>query len=68
MQVSLQFLWRMIRLVLVIQVFNAVIDYFTWVTYGYSVPSGTIATLTVFYTILVLAIKAAIERDASIPS
>jgi hypothetical protein len=42
-------------------------DYFMWVEYGYLVPSWTIATLTIFYTILVLAIKKAQENEAKTP-
>jgi hypothetical protein len=52
---------------MIIQVFNAIMDYFMWLTYGYLIPTWTIATLTVFYTILILAIKVAQEREATAP-
>jgi hypothetical protein len=42
-------------------------DYFMWVAYGYLVPSWTIATLTVFYTVLILAIEKAQENEAKTP-
>jgi hypothetical protein len=66
MQISHQALWKFVRFVLVIQVFNVTMDYFMWVAYDYSVSSWTIAMLTVFYTILFLAIKVAVEREARI--
>jgi hypothetical protein len=52
---------------MIIQVFNAIMDYFMWLTYGYLIPTWTIATLTVFYTILILAIKVPQEREATAP-
>jgi hypothetical protein len=52
---------------MVIQVFNAVMDYFMWLTYGYLISSWTIATLTVFSTILIFAIKTAQEREETAP-
>jgi hypothetical protein len=52
---------------MVIQVFNAIMDYFMWLTYGYLISSSTIATLSVFYTILIFAIKTAQEREATAP-
>jgi len=52
---------------MIIQVFNAVIDYFMWLTYGYLISSWTIATLTVFNTILIFAIKTAQEKEATAP-
>lgn len=67
MQVSSHSLWKIVKFVLVVQVFNAVVDFFMWVAYDYSVSSWTIATLTVFYTVLLLAIKVAVEREAAIP-
>ncbi len=67
MQISLQSVWKIARFILVIQVFNAVTDYFMWMAYDYSVSAWTVATLTVFYTILFLAIKVAVEREESIP-
>lgn len=42
-------------------------DYFMWVAYDYAVSSWTIASLTVFYTVLILAIKAAIDRETALP-
>jgi hypothetical protein len=51
---------------MVIQVFNAIMGYLMWVSYGYLIPSWTIATLTVFYTVMILAIKVAQEREASL--
>ena len=45
----------------------AVMDYFMWLTYGYLIPSWTLATLSVFYTILIFAIKTAQERKAAAP-
>ena len=66
-QIPFHSLWKIIRLVLAIQIFNVVMDYFMWVSYNYSVPSFTIATLTVFYTVLILAIKVAMDRENTTP-
>jgi hypothetical protein len=52
---------------MVIQVFNAVMDYFMWLTYGYLISSWTIANLSVFSTILIFAIKIAHEREVNAP-
>jgi hypothetical protein len=52
---------------MVIQIFNAIMDYFMWLTYGYLISSWTIATLSVFYTILIFAIKTAQEKEANAP-
>ena len=64
-KISFQSLWKIIRIVLVIQIFNAVMDYFMWISYGYLIPSWTIATLNVFYTVLIFAIKIAQEKETT---
>ncbi len=38
-----------------------------WMAYDYSVPIWTIAALPIVYTILILAIKVAVEREAALP-
>lgn len=48
------------------QVFNAIMGYFTWFAYGYSVSIWIIVALSVFYTILFFAIEIAREREASV--
>lgn len=65
MQIPFQSLWKVIKPILVVQIFNAAMDYFMWAVYDYSVPSWTIATLTVFYIVLILAIKTAMEKEAN---
>lgn len=52
---------------MLIQIFEAIIDYIMWLTYGYLIPIWTIATMTVFYTLLVFALKVAIEKAATAP-
>jgi len=52
---------------MVIQVSNAIMDYFMWLSYGYLIPSWTIAAMSVFYTLLVFAVKVAIEKAATAP-
>lgn len=37
--IPFQSLWKIIKLICVIQVFNAAMYYFVWVAYDYSVPS-----------------------------
>ena len=38
-----------------------------WAAYDFSIPSSTVATLTIFFTILILAIKFAVDREESVP-
>lgn len=54
-------------MVMVIQIFNAFLDYFMWLSYGYLLSIWTIAAMTVFYTLLVFAVKVAIEKAATAP-
>jgi hypothetical protein len=65
LNIPFQSLWKIIKIVLLIQIINAVMDYFMWIAYGYLIPSWTIATMLVFYTIMILAIKVAQEKEAS---
>jgi hypothetical protein len=57
-----QNIWRLIKIIALIQVFNLAMGYFAWLAYGYLVPGWTFATLSVGYTILILAIKKAQEN------
>jgi uncharacterized phage infection (PIP) family protein YhgE len=66
MQISFQSVLKIVKLVLVIQVFNAFIDYLMWMAYGDSVSGLTIVAFTFFYTVLFLAIKVAIEREEAL--
>ena len=66
-KISFKSIWRIVKIIAVIQIFNAVMDYFMWLQYGYLVPSWTIASLSVFYTILILAIKKAQENEMKTP-
>jgi hypothetical protein len=66
-KILFQSLWKVIKIILVIQIFNAVTDYFMWLTYGFLIPIWTFATMTVFYTLLILAVKVAIEKAATDP-
>ena len=52
---------------MVIQIFNAVMNFSMWLTYGYLFSGWTIAGLTVFGTLLILAVKVSIEREATAP-
>ncbi|MGO8807031.1 MAG: hypothetical protein ACLQO7_10605 [Candidatus Bathyarchaeia archaeon] len=66
-QVSFHSLWKIVKFVLLIQIFNAAMDSLMWVAYDYSIPSTTVATLTIFCTILILTMKIALDREESIP-
>jgi hypothetical protein len=55
----------LIKIISMIQVFNAVIAYFAWLSYGYAISAETIVALSVGYTFLILAIKKANEGAAS---
>jgi ABC-type bacteriocin/lantibiotic exporter with double-glycine peptidase domain len=61
-KIAYQTLWEIIKIALIIQVFNLIMDYFIWVTYDYSIPSWTMVTLNVFFTILIFATKVAQEK------
>jgi len=58
-----QALWKIIKIVLVVQIINAAMDYYVWVAYGFLVPSWAIATVNLFNTLLVLAVKTAQEKE-----
>ena len=65
-KIPFQSIWKLIKIIMIIQVFNATMAYFMWVAYGYVIPSWTIAALSVFYTLMILAIKVAQEREAKL--
>jgi hypothetical protein len=64
--ISFHGLWKVIKIIMLIQVINIIIDYFIWVSYDYLISGWTIATLTVFFTVMILAIKVAQEREAGL--
>jgi hypothetical protein len=66
LKISFQSIWRLVKIIALIQIFNAVMDYFMWVAYGFLVPSWTLATLSVGYLVLVFAIKRAQEKEARV--
>ena len=65
LQLSFQNIWRLIKIIALIQVFNVAMGFFVWLAYGYLVSGWTIAALSVGYTVLILAIKKAQERAAN---
>jgi hypothetical protein len=62
-EVSFKIIWRFVKVLALVQVFNAVMDLVVWFKFGYLVPSWTIAAISIFYVILVLALKRAQEND-----
>ena len=52
---------------MVIQIFNAVMNFSMWLTYGYLFSGWIIAGLTIFGTLLIYAVKVSIEREATAP-
>ena len=46
---------RFIKLSCIVQLINASIDYFLWFTTSFQVPSWTISTIVLFYSIMFLA-------------
>jgi hypothetical protein len=46
---------RIIKFSCVVQTVNAIMDVFMWVTSGFHVPSWTISTLVLGYSIIILA-------------
>ncbi len=61
--VSFETLWKILKIFLVIQIFNAIMDYYVWVVNGYLVPSWAIATINLFYIVLIVGVKAAMDRE-----
>ena len=53
--VSKNVIKRLIKISCIVQLFNASIDYFLWFTAGFHVPSWTISTIVLFYSIMFLA-------------
>jgi peptidoglycan biosynthesis protein MviN/MurJ (putative lipid II flippase) len=54
-KVSGEFLKKPVKISCIVQLANAFMDYFLWVTVGYHVPSWTLATLVVGYSALLLS-------------
>ncbi|MEM3550184.1 MAG: hypothetical protein QW222_01325 [Candidatus Bathyarchaeia archaeon] len=46
---------QLIKLSCIVQAFNALMDVFMWVTSGFHVPSWTISTLVLGYSVILLA-------------
>jgi hypothetical protein len=46
---------KIVKIACIVQLANAFMDYFLWVTVGYHVPSWAIATLVVGYSVLLLS-------------
>jgi hypothetical protein len=46
---------RLIKVSCVVQFLNALADYVLWFTTGFQVPSWTISTIILFYSIVLLA-------------
>jgi hypothetical protein len=46
---------RLIKVSCVVQFLNAFVDYVLWFTTGFLVPSWTISTIIMFYSIILLA-------------
>jgi hypothetical protein len=59
---SLRNIWQLAKIIALIQVFNGIIGFFAWVSYGYAVSMETIVLLSVGYTLLILVIKKAQEN------
>ena len=57
-------LWRITWIILLVQLINGAITYFVWLSYGNSAPFGAIVGLWIFFTILIIAIDAALEKAA----
>ena len=55
--------WKIFKIIMIIQVFNAVMSASMWLSYGYLFPIWKIAALTVFCTLLIFATKVAVERE-----
>ena len=57
-------MWKIIKIIITMQVFNALMDYLVLISYNYQVSSLTLATLDVFYTVLILSITVALDRES----
>jgi hypothetical protein len=63
-QLSFQNIWRLVKIIVLIQVFNVALSCFMWLSYGHLVSGWTIAALSVSDTFLILATKNALENVA----
>ncbi|PVX25369.1 MAG: hypothetical protein CW691_04820 [Candidatus Bathyarchaeum sp.] len=61
--VRFETIWKIVKIFMAIQIFNAVMDYYVWVAYGFLVPSWTIATLNLIYVPLILGLKIAQQKE-----
>ncbi|HEY9753691.1 MAG TPA: hypothetical protein V6C97_00875 [Oculatellaceae cyanobacterium] len=60
-------IWLIIKIFAAVQIFNAAMDYYMWIAYGYLVPSWALASLMVTCVVLVFTVKAAQEKEAKQP-
>lgn len=64
--VSKSFITRLIKVSCIIQFANAFMDYVLWFNTGFNVPSWTISTIIIFYSIILLAYDRLYREEASI--
>ena len=57
-------IWLIVKIFAAVQVFNAAMDYYMWLAYGYMVPSWALASLMLTCVVLVFTVKAAQEKEA----
>ncbi|MCW4024165.1 MAG: hypothetical protein NWF01_03925 [Candidatus Bathyarchaeota archaeon] len=62
---TFQTIWKIIKIFLIIQIINAIMDYYVWLVYGFLVPSWTLATLSVTYVTLIVALKKAQQKETT---
>jgi hypothetical protein len=65
-QFSFRNVWRLVKIIALIQILNVAIGLLMWLSYGYLVSVSTIVTSSVGYKLLILAIKTASESAAKV--
>ena len=64
--VSKNFITRLIKVSCIILFANAFMDYVLWFNTGFNVPSWTISTIIIFYSIILLAYDRLHREEAPI--
>jgi hypothetical protein len=60
---TFQTIWKIMKIFLIIQIINAIMDYYVWLVYGFLVPSWTLASISMIYVGLIVALKKAQQKE-----
>ncbi len=62
-EITFRKLWKIVKVMAVVQIFNAIADYAMWAFYGFLVPSWALATLSLGYIIIIFSMKRVFDSE-----